>query len=624
MSPTPWLGSRPEASGVRFRVWAPDARSIEVVFEGSSERAPLEPGEGGFHEALLPGARAGQRYRLSLDGGAPLPDPASRFQPEGVHGPSEIVDPAAFEWGDARWQGVPLESLVLYELHVGTFTEQGTFAAATERLDDLVKLGVTAIELMPVAEFPGARNWGYDGAALFAPARCYGTPDDLRRLVDRAHRLGLAVHMDVVYNHLGPDGAYSAAFSRHFFSERHRSPWGSGINLDGPHSAGVREFFIANALHWVQEYHVDGLRIDATHALVDEGAEHFLAELAARVRRAPRGREVLLVAEDARNLASILRPVSEQGLGLDAVWADDFHHEVRRIVAGDSEGYYADFRGDAADLATILRGGWLYSGQHSAYEGHARGTSPAGLAPPRFVCCVQNHDQIGNRAMGERLHHQVDPAAYRAAVALLLFAPQTPLLFMGQEWAASTPFRFFTDHGPELGRLVTEGRRREFSRFPSFSSDEARERIPDPQAASTFTDSRLRWEEREREPHASVLRLHSALLALRRAEHALRDARSGTHDVIALGPEAIALRRESAVGQALLLVVRFAGRGPVELPATLLKGSPPGSWSVLLSTEDEGHAPDPHPVKLAPSASGLQVGFARPGALVLAPQSEGA
>jgi len=610
-------GARLEPGGVRFRVWAPDARTVEVVPEGTTSRHAMQAGPDGVFEAWVPGLRAGARYRLALDGGAPLPDPASRFQPEGVHGPSEVVDPARFAWTDAGFAGVPLEDLVLYELHVGTFTPEGTFAAAARRLPDLAELGVTAVELMPVADFAGMRNWGYDGAALFAPARCYGAPDDLRRFVDAAHALGLAVHLDVVYNHLGPDGAYAAAFSRRFFSERHRSPWGAGINLDGPHARGVRDFFIANSLHWIREYHMDGLRLDATHAMVDEGARHFLAELSARVR-AGAGRPVVLMAEDSRNLAHLPRPEAEGGWGLDGAWADDFHHEVRVLLAGDRDGYYVDYRGHAADLAAIVRRGWLYTGQPSKYLGRPRGTDPTGLAPRRFVFCVQNHDQVGNRAMGERLHHQVEPAAFHAAVALLLCAPQVPLLFMGQEWAASTPFRYFTDHAPELGRLVTRGRREEFRRFASFADEATRAGIPDPQDVATFEGSRLEWGERAAEPHASTLRLHRALLALRRRAPALRDARVGAHEAVALDDVTLALRREAEDGPPLVLVARLSGGGEVTVPAALLRGALPAEWCIALSTEEAAFAPDARPVTATARPDGVRVAFARPGAVLLA------
>jgi maltooligosyltrehalose trehalohydrolase len=477
---------------------------------------------------------------------------------------------------------VPLARAVIYELHVGTFTPAGTFAGVAEQLPYLAGLGVTAIELMPVADFPGARNWGYDGGSLFAPCRRYGTPDDLRRLVDTAHRMGLAVLLDVVYNHFGPDGAYCTVFSPFYQSSRHQSPWGSAINLDGDQSSPVRAFFIENALHWLHEYHVDGLRLDATHWLLDDSTPHFVAELAARVRESVTDRDVLLLAEDDRNLATIVNGPHEGGWGLDAVWADDFHHHVRRRSAGDRDGYYQDYSGSIADLAVTLRQGWSYCGQYSEYARAPRGTSPSGVPLERMIFCLQNHDQIGNRPFGRRLHHQIDSALFRALSALLLFAPETPLLFMGQEWAASSPFLFFTDHHQELGRLVTEGRRREFSRFTAFADEEMRARIPDPQAVSTFEESRLNWDERVLAPHAGMLELYRAMLRLRRTEKALE---AGTRfDVVELD-DGMALARVDACGGTLLLVAWL--RGPGEYEYDRQGPTIPGHrWNLVLSTEE--------------------------------------
>ncbi len=605
MNASPWrptLGAVAGPSGTRLRVWAPRAGRVEVVLEGGVSVA-LAPAGAGYHEALLPGVGAGARYRYRVDGAGPFPDPASRFQPEGVHGPSAVVDPGAFPWSDGGWPGLDPATLVLYELHVGTFSPEGTFAGAEARLPRLRELGVTAVELMPVADFPGRRNWGYDGVSLFAPARCYGEPDDLRRLVDEAHRLGLGVFLDVVYNHLGPAGNYLSAFSPFYFTSRHRTPWGDALDFDGEQSGPVRDFFAENALHWIREYHVDGLRLDATHAIHDGSGRHVLAEIAARVR-SEAGRPALLVAEDERNLAVMVRPAAAGGWGLDGVWADDFHHQVRGRLAGDRDGYFQDFTGSTADLAETLRRGWLYVGQRSQYHGAPRGTDPSGVPPERFVLCVQNHDQVGNRAFGDRLHHGVSPEAWRAAAALLLLAPQTPLLFMGQEWAASTPFRFFTDHEPDLGRLVTEGRRREFARFAAFADPATRERIPDPQAPETFESSRLRWEEAEREPHASVLRLHRALLALRRSELVGRRARFAAS---AAGKDALVLSWGD-----LAAAVQLEGGGEVALPP--LGPSP----RLVLSTEEPAHAPDPAPVELEPSRGVPRLRFRRPGAAVVA------
>ncbi len=619
---TPSLGAWPVPDGTAFRVWAPCHEQVELVVDraaGPSVR-PLARSSDGTFSGVMADLRAGDRYRYRLDRERLLPDPASRWQPEGVHGPSMVVDPQAFGWTADRRPALELADVVLYELHVGTFSPEGTFAGATARLPQLAELGVTAIELMPVADFPGSRNWGYDGAALFAPARCYGTPADLRRLVDTAHRLDLAVVLDVVYNHVGPDGAYLSAFSPYYFSKRHRTPWGAGLNFDGSHSDMVRAFFIENAVHWVHEYRVDGLRLDATHAIADDGRRHFLAELTARVDQPVAGRRALVIAEDHRNLSRMLKPEAQGGWGVDAVWADAFHHQCRRLLAGDSEGYYRDYSGRTDDLATTIRRGWFYTGQFSAHLGERRGTDPTGIAPDRFVICLQNHDQIGNRALGERLNHQIDLAAYRAASVLLLMAPETPLLFMGQEWAASTPFLYFTDHHAELGKLVTAGRRAEFQSFSAFSDPAARDRIPDPQAPSTFRASALAWDERLDEPHASTLRLYRALLTLRRREPSLRGGAPSY--VAALDEATIAIRRDGPA-DTFLVVVRLKGAGATDLSRGLLNGrasdrdSRAGRWQLMLTSEDPAFSPDPSPPAIDGETEPARVLFMRPSAIVL-------
>ena len=627
----PSLGAWVEPRGAAFRVWAPDQPTVDLVIERQAVDTPVERravdvpverpvavhaltrSDDGTYSTVLPGVVAGARYRYRLSDGRLLPDPVSRFQPEGVHGPSEVVDANAFAWTDGDWTGPDASALVFYEVHVGCFSAEGTFAGLTARLPELASLGITALELMPLADFAGSRNWGYDGVALFAPARCYGRPDDLRCLVDTAHRLGVAVFLDVVYNHLGPDGAYLSAFSSEYFTTRHHTPWGAGLNVDGSSSRMVRELFVENACHWVHEYHIDGLRLDATHAIADDSARHIIAELATRVRESVSHRRVLVVAEDHRNLASMLVPEQRGGWGLDAVWADDFHHEARRLMAGDDEGYYRDFRGLAEDLAMILRRGWLYVGQHSVHLGEARGTDPVGLPASSFVICLQNHDQIGNRAFGERLHHQIEPAAYRAASTLFLMAPQTPLLFMGQEWAASTPFLYFTDHHPELGRLVTEGRRQEFRHFTAFSDPAVRDRIPDPQAETTFTASCLTWNERRVEPHASVLRLYRAVLHLRRR---VTDA-SRSHEVWALDDVTVAIRSVGAE-EATLVVARLRGAGVVALGAAVaLAGDPAPGWQLVLSSEDTAFGGAGAPPEIDWSPSVPVVRFSGPAAVIL-------
>lgn len=599
---TPSLGAIPDAEGTSFRVWAPRARNVEAVIEGGPA-VPLLAGAEGHHERHVGGVRPGALYRLRVDGAGPFPDPASRFQPYGVHGPSQVVDPASYAWSDRDWPGLSLGDLVLYELHVGTFSPEGTFDGVREHLGHVASLGATAVELMPVADFPGRRNWGYDGVAPFSPARCYGAPDDLRRLVDEAHRLGLGVFLDVVYNHLGPDGNYLSSASPHYFTSRHRTPWGDALNFDDQDSDGVRAYFVENALHWIREYHIDGLRLDATHAIVDDSPRHILADIAERVHL-DAGRPALIVAEDDRNLAALVRPREEGGYGLDAVWADDLHHELRVALAGDKGGYFGDFSGSVSEIATTLRQGWLFTGQPSKYWG-PRGTDPAGVPLERFIVCLQNHDQVGNRALGDRLNHVVDPARWRAAVALLLLAPETPLLFMGQEWAASSPFLYFTDHEPSLGRLVTEGRRREFAKFEGFAEPARRDRIPDPQALASFERSRLRWEEVGREPFASCLRLHGALLSIRR-EEVLR--RRSAFSIATTQEDALVL----SYGE-LEAAIRLRSSGEVRLPDSR------GSRRILLTTEDPPFVPDPARPVLS-SGAGAAVHFRRPGAVVLISQ----
>jgi maltooligosyltrehalose trehalohydrolase len=610
------LGAWPEQGGIRFRVWAPERQRVDVVLDAGGPHArtlQLERSSDGTHSVLAEGS-AGLRYAYLLDGDGPFPDPASRFQPDGVHGSSEVVDPRAFAWSDQEWNGLPLGDLVLYEAHVGTFSPEGTFQGVIDRLGHLSGLGITGLELMPVADFPGARNWGYDGVDLFAPARCYGTPDDLRRLVDSAHRLGIAVLLDVVYNHFGPDGAYMSAFSPHYFSAIHHTPWGQAINLDGEHAGHVRSFLVENALHWIHEYHIDGLRLDATHALIDDSPRHFLRELTERVHASVAGRTVVLIAEDDRNLAAGLMPAAQEGWGLDGMWADDFHHHVRRLAAGDADGYFQDYSGSTEDIAATLRQGWFYTGQYSAYRRGGRGTDPAGISPERMIICLQNHDQIGNRAFGERLPHQIDPAAFRALSALLLLAPETPLLFMGQEWAAGSPFLYFTDHHAKLGALVTEGRRAEFSRFTIFADPVARESIPDPQAEATFLASRLDWQERLREPHAGVERLYRALLGLRRRDPSLRaPSEGGTFQAAAIGDAALALRRRAPSGAELLLVACLRGAATVDAGAWAETASASG-WQLSMTTEDAEFVEAPMPPAIDASTSRLVVRFPRPAA----------
>jgi maltooligosyltrehalose trehalohydrolase len=630
------FGATVTPEGVSFSLWSPIARRVQLhlrpatgaaadrvlVFDAkrSADREDQTPeAENVLWSVRVPEARAGDRYAYSIDDAEPKPDPASRFQPDGVHGWSQIVDPRPFVWTDAGWTGLDPARAVLYEVHIGTFTPAGTFQSAIGKLAHLRDLGVTAIELMPLADFPGRRNWGYDGVALFAPSRAYGTPDDLRAFVNAAHETGLAVIVDVVYNHLGPEGAYLPFFSPSFLTSTHTTPWGDAVNLDGEGSRIVRRLLIDNALHWIDEYHADGLRLDATHALIDTGDPHFVVELvdAVRAEAVASGRPVrrrpLVFAEDARNLATLVEDRSLGGWGLDGVWADDFHHVVRRMLGGSDHGYYVDYRGDAVELATTLARGWLYTGQMSAYHRQARGTDPSRVEMRRAVVCVQNHDQVGNRPLGDRLHHTADPAAWRAAVAVLLMSPMTPLLFMGQEWSASTPFHFFSDFHPSLGDSLIEGRRREFQAFPEFAAPDVVAKIPDPQSIETFDASRLKWGEVQEPSHVAVLNLHRALLRLRAERPSLQGSDALSCEAEALDAHTVMFRRGATGVSPTIVVARLRGRGRVAVPALSV-----GSWRALLDTEDVEFARDSRRPRID-AASGT-IDFQRPGAVIFGRQ----
>jgi maltooligosyltrehalose trehalohydrolase len=511
-----------DGGGVRFRLWAPDVQALQLRLEepGGPRLLPMHALDAGWHELVVAEARAGTRYRFCLPGGQAVPDPASRFNPEDVHGPSEVVDPDGYRWNDSGWRGRPWHEAVVYELHVGSFTPEGTYAAAAQRLPELAELGITAVELMPLADFPGRRGWGYDGVLPFAPDAAYGRPEDLKRFVDEAHRLGLTVLLDVVYNHFGPEGNYLGSYCHAFFNPAHQTPWGAAINFDGAHSGWVRQFFVANALYWVEEYHFDGLRLDAVHAIADDSPVHIAVDIARALRAGPgRLRHVHLVLENDANAAWLLaRDAQGQPSGADAQWNDDFHHAAHVLATGQRDGYYADYADDpVARLGRCLAEGFAYQGEASAFrEGSPRGEPSAQLPATAFVSFLQNHDQIGNRAFGERLSELAPMARLDVLYACLLLSPHVPLLFMGEELAASAPFLYFCDFGPELAAAVSQGRREEFGRFEAFASEEARARIPDPNAEATFTACRPDWSEREREPHTRRLALVRQLLALRR------------------------------------------------------------------------------------------------------------
>jgi malto-oligosyltrehalose trehalohydrolase len=549
----------------RFRLWAPGARTVDLWLDGPTRAEPMPPTADGWVE-LVAEAPPGTLYRFRIDGRHLVPDPASRFQPKDVHGPSQVIDPGAHRWTDAGWTGLPAAELVFYELHVGTFTQAGTFRAAVDRLDHLARLGVTAVELMPVGDFPGGRGWGYDGVLPFAPDSCYGPPGELKRLVEACHARGLAVFLDVVYNHFGPEGNYVHRYAQAFFTDRHRTPWGDAINFDGPGSAVVRQFVVHNALYWIEEYGLDGLRLDAVHAIRDDSKPDILEELARAVAAGPgRSRHVHLILENDDNAARYLTGHGSASPPLyRAQWNDDVHHALHVLLTGERTGYYADYDPPLPALARCLTEGFAYQGDPSGYRGRLRGEPSAGLPPTAFVAFLQNHDQVGNRALGERITALASPDAVRAATAVLLLAPSLPLLFMGQEWAAPAPFLFFSHLGPDLGEAVAEGRRREFARFPEFADAETRARIPDPQGEETYRRSILDWRVPERSPHRDWVDFHRALLELRR--RLVVPLLAG--DVVPAARWA-PVGGKTAGGTGLEVEWRFPGRGDLRLVANL-------------------------------------------------------
>jgi maltooligosyltrehalose trehalohydrolase len=509
-----------EDGTTRFRIWAPGAHSVELWLEQQQRAFPMPRDAGGWAEFSTREAPPGARYRFRIDGTLLVPDPASRFQPEDVHGPSEVVDPLGYGWSDAQWAGIPAERLVFYEVHVGTFTRAGTFAGLAGCLDHLASLGVTAVELMPVADFPGRWGWGYDGVLLFAPDSRYGRPEDLKALVQACHAHGLAVFLDVVYNHFGPEGNYLHRYAPGFFSSRHRTPWGAANNFDDPGSEVLRAFIVHNALYWIEEFHMDGLRLDAVHAIDDDSETHVLIQLAHAIAAGlGRERSVHLVLEnDANEARYLIRDERGRPRAYQAQWNDDFHHSVHVLLTGERSGYYADYDPPLPALGRCLTEGFAYQGEHSTYRNRPRGEPSGKLPPTAFVHFLQNHDQVGNRALGERITELASTEAVRAATAVLLLAPSLPLIFMGEEWAAPEPFLFFSDLAPEFGASVAEGRRAEFARFAEFADPAARRRIPDPQAPETHERSVLDWSALTRPPHQEWLSFHRGLLQLREKE----------------------------------------------------------------------------------------------------------
>lgn len=567
--------------GVEFRVWAPRRKTVEVAIDGRFFE--MEPLEGGYFSAVVGDAGAGTRYRYRLDGGDAFPDPASRFQPEGPHGPSEVVDPSRYKWSDAAWRGLPILGQVIYEMHIGTFTRGGTWASALPELPALAAAGITVLEMMPVADFVGRYGWGYDGVNLYAPTHLYGSPDDLRRFVDYAHSLGMAVILDVVYNHFGPDGNYLAQFSPDYFTDKYSTDWGEAINYDGPNSGPVREFVTENAGYWIGEYHMDGLRLDATQNIYDDSKDHILAALTRRAKKAANGRRTILVAENEPQHVKLIGPPEDGGYGLDGLWNDDLHHSSMVAMTGRKEAYYTDYRGTPQEFISAFKYGYLYQGQWYKWQKQRRGTPAFGLPPSAFVTFTQNHDQIANSGRGIRAHLLTSPGLYKTVTAMMLLGPGTPMLFQGQEFASSAPFYFFADHKPELRLLIEKGRREFLYQWESMKTGQMDACFVDPGGEETF--ERCKLDHSEREKHTEEAAFVRDLLRLRREDPGIH---SPEHfDGAVLSGSALVLRFfRKTEGDRLLLANLGLDLEYDPAPEPLLAPPEDQEWQMVFSTED--------------------------------------
>jgi maltooligosyltrehalose trehalohydrolase len=577
---------KPERQGVHFRVWAPDHKSIQVVFEEQRPPLPLEPESDGFFSGFSADVKVGSRYKYQLDGGDAYPDPASRFQPSGPHGFSEVVDPLAFTWSDKSWAGVRLIGQVIYEMHLGTFTPDGTWRAATEKLTYLRDTGITLIEVMPVAEFPGKFGWGYDGVQPYAPSSLYGKPNDMRAFVDKAHSLGMGVILDVVYNHLGPDGSYLSNFSRYYLTEKYKTDWGPAINFDGEHSSPVRAFFCENAAYWIREFHLDGLRLDATQDIHDASERHVLLKIVECARNAAAPRPVVLIGENEPQNTRLIRSPQKDGFGLDALWNDDFHHSAIVALTGKADAYYTDYRGKPQEFVSAAKYGYLYQGQWYRWQKKRRGASTLGLPRSTMVTFIQNHDQIANSARGLRAQQLSCPGVLKAITALALLSPGTPMLFQGQEFAASSPFLFFADHKPKLADRIRQGRADFLKQWRSLQFSDIEKWLPDPCSADTFARSKLDFSEVEK--HHEWYALHRDLLKLRRKDPVF--CRQGEHgiDGAVLSDSAFVLRYFSPDFSNDRLLVINLGTDLEFNPAPEPLLAPPASkqWSELWSSDN--------------------------------------
>jgi maltooligosyltrehalose trehalohydrolase len=574
-----------------FRIWAPKARRIDVVLEDSAKKnsrrefhALNAEEDGYFSGAVAVGAGVRYRFRVN-DGDALYPDPASRFQPDGPHGSSCIVDYTGFSWTDSEWSGLTLKGQVFYEMHVGTFTKEGTWHAAAQQLEELARIGITVIEMMPVADFPGKFGWGYDGVNLFAPAHLYGTPEELRAFIDRAHSLGLGVVLDVVYNHFGPDGNYLGAFSDYYLSRDRQHDWGDMINFDGPNSAPVREFFITNGRYWIEEFHFDGFRFDALHAIRDQSKEYIIGAVGRAVREAAGRRSVVLIAENDLQEAKMLRPSDKGGDDLDAMWNDDFHHSAVVALTSRKQAYFGDYRGAPQEFISAVKHGFLYQGQAFSWQKALRGTPALDIAPEAFVCFIENHDQIANTGTGERLRFQTSPARYRAMTALLLLGPWTPLLFQGEEFGASTPFLFFADIGDASVRdAIRRGRAEWLAPFLSITKEEGVKTLLSPDDPRAFDRCKLDFSEREKKHE--LYDLHIDLLKFRRKDSRFNQQASGGIDGAVLGPASFVLRYFSRENDDRLLLINFGGSQILRPTSEPLLAPPLGYWWEMLWTSD--------------------------------------
>lgn len=579
--------------GVSFRVWAPRRKSVGVVIENESEEAPkssstivkLSPQDNGYFSGFVPDAGEQTRYRFALDDEESLfPDPASRYQPDGVRGPSQVVDPSQFMWTDHGWKGVQLHGQVIYEIHIGTFTLEGTWEAAGRQLGALAETGFTLLEIMPVAEFHGRFGWGYDGVLFYAPTRLYGAPDDFRRFVDQAHALGIGVILDVVYNHFGPIGNYMKMFSLDYFTDRYETDWGEALNFDGKSSEPVRDFIVSNAMYWIEEFHLDGLRLDATPEIIDRSPEHVLSMMSRKTRLAAGKRSIILIGENEPQDVRLVRHHKDGGFELDGLWNDDFHHTAMVAATGRREAYYTDYLGSPQELISAAKWGFIYQGQYYSWQEKCRGTPTFGLKPEVFINFIQNHDQIANSGKGERLHLLTSAGRYRALTTLLFLIPGTPMIFQGQEFCSTTPFLYFADHTEELNSVVRQGRADFLKQFRSLATAEAQARLDDPADPETFRRCKLMHEERQQ--HPSVVALHQDLLQLRREDPVFRAQRSDWLHGAVLGPEAFLLRffgREE--GDRLLLVNLGADLRLTHVCEPLLAPPEESHWELFWSSE---------------------------------------